>query len=108
MTITAAEYQFMVEKFPEFKSVTASEKTQSALFFAMWLQREASEVGEVFLNAIKLWAHPDTDDLAEELGDVLWFVSKLASMFGLSLEEIMEANIDKLENRHAISVSGPR
>lgn len=38
-------------------------------------------------------------ELAGELGDVLWYVSQVATELGLSLEEIAEKNIEKLYSR---------
>jgi NTP pyrophosphatase (non-canonical NTP hydrolase) len=37
--------------------------------------------------------------VAEELGDALWYVSNLASKFGLSLSEVAEANLLKVGDR---------
>lgn len=37
--------------------------------------------------------------VAEELGDILWYVSNLASKFGLSLSEVAEANLLKVGDR---------
>lgn len=39
------------------------------------------------------------DDMVKELGDVLWMTAELASVIGVSLDEIMARNIDKLEDR---------
>jgi NTP pyrophosphatase (non-canonical NTP hydrolase) len=39
------------------------------------------------------------DELAEELGDILWYVSNVAGKFGLSLDEIANANLAKVEDR---------
>ncbi len=39
------------------------------------------------------------EDLALELGDVLWYVSQLASELGLDLETLAQANLDKLASR---------
>lgn len=38
-------------------------------------------------------------EYALELGDVLWYVTRAAAMLGLSLEEIAELNLGKLERR---------
>jgi NTP pyrophosphatase (non-canonical NTP hydrolase) len=39
------------------------------------------------------------EDLALELGDVLWYVSQLASELGLGLDDVAQANLAKLEGR---------
>ena len=39
------------------------------------------------------------DQLAEELGDTLWYVATVATKFGLSLDEIASANLEKTKNR---------
>lgn len=38
-------------------------------------------------------------DIAKELGDILWYVSTCSSMLGLDLNDIAEANIEKLYSR---------
>jgi len=37
--------------------------------------------------------------LKSELGDVLWYLTQLASELGLSLEDIAITNLEKLKNR---------
>jgi NTP pyrophosphatase (non-canonical NTP hydrolase) len=39
-------------------------------------------------------------DLIGEMGDLLWFLAELADVHGLTLDEIAEANIDKLRRRY--------
>jgi NTP pyrophosphatase (non-canonical NTP hydrolase) len=46
------------------------------------------------------------DDLALELGDVLWYVAQLATELGLDLDAIAVANLDKLASRAARNVIG--
>ncbi len=40
-----------------------------------------------------------SERLAEELGDTLWYISTVATRFGLSLEEIAAANLKKVDER---------
>ena len=64
------------------------------------------EVGEI-CNKIKKIFRDDKGvistekrfQLSSELGDVLWYISNIASELGLSLENIAQDNIDKLESR---------
>jgi len=48
----------------------------------------------------------DRDDMAAELGDVLWYAAVLADFLGLSLGDIARRNIDKLADRQRRSVLG--
>lgn len=73
-----------------------------------------SEAGEV-AGKYKKFLRDDTDwgilqdDIAKELGDVMWYVDRIADEFGLSLTSILEANVAKLQARKAnntISGSG--
>lgn len=43
-------------------------------------------------------------DAKKELGDVLWMVAEIATNFGLTLGDIMSANLLKLEDRKARGV----
>ena len=45
-------------------------------------------------------------DLQLELGDVLWYVAQLSTELGLELEQIAQANLDKLASRAARNVIG--
>lgn len=42
--------------------------------------------------------------LQAELGDIMWFVSGLASVFGWSLEDVCKGNLDKLASRQRRNV----
>lgn len=41
----------------------------------------------------------DRNDLKEELGDVLWYLTQICTELGFTLEEVAEANLDKLFSR---------
>lgn len=65
----------------------------------------SGEVGEVVDILKKYLYHRngkplDIDKMRDELGDVLWYFSILLSTLGLTFEEVMQANISKLEKRH--------
>ncbi len=46
------------------------------------------------------------EDIAAELGDVLWYLSALATEFNLSLDVIAQMNLAKLESRRTRGVIG--
>ena len=39
------------------------------------------------------------EEVAEELGDILWYVANVADKFGLDLEEVAAANLTKVRDR---------
>ena len=67
------------------------------------LAGEAGEVSEKVKKIIRDHGGVVTDEkrieLAKELGDVLWYVSQLATEFQLSLESVASGNIEKLLSR---------
>lgn len=70
------------------------------LHAAMGLSTEAGE----FLDSMKkhlFYGKPlDKINLAEELGDLFWYCAIVADEFGISFEEVMERNIEKLKARY--------
>ena len=71
----------------------------------------AGEAGE-FANIVKkLTAHGHNISklqLADELGDVLWYLAEAASACNLTLEEIATQNIEKLKKRYPDGFSKER
>ena len=63
----------------------------------------AGEVGEL-CDHYKKYMHQghdiDYNHMAEEAGDVLWYLAEIADALGLTLEEIARRNIDKLRKRY--------
>lgn len=89
----------------------AGEGTSNALsYVALGLAGEAGEVANKVKKVIR-----DNDgqtnneiraDLAKEIGDVLWYLTRLADEIGYSLEYLAEGNLDKLRSRHERGVIG--
>lgn len=61
------------------------------------------ESGEA-IDIVKKWlaqGHElDKEKLAKELGDICWYLAETATALGLSLEDVMIANIEKLQKRY--------
>ncbi len=78
----------------------------------------ANEAGEFAGKVKKLYrdkggqlSDEDREALKSELGDVLWYLTQLCTNLGFTLEEVAEANLDKLfsrQERGAISGDGDR
>lgn len=66
---------------------------------------EAGEVQEKFKKILRdkqgVLSDVDRQEIAKELGDVLWYVSVLADMIGTNLTEVAVANNQKLADRQA-------
>ena len=58
----------------------------------------------VLINSVMGWmaqGHElDKEHLAKELGDVAWYMAEAATALDISLEDIFQANIDKLKMRY--------
>ena len=61
------------------------------------------ESGEA-IDIVKKWlaqGHElDREKLAKELGDIAWYLAETATALDLNLEDIFEANIEKLRKRY--------
>ena len=68
-------------------------------YCVMNLAAEAGEVAGIFAKARRDEKLIDKDNLCKELGDVCWQVAAVAHLSGLTLEEILEANLIKLAKR---------
>jgi len=73
----------------------------SILYPTLGLAGEAGEVAEKVKKIIRdnKSIIDERQDVAKELGDVLWYVAAVARDIGYSLEVIAEMNIEKLESR---------
>lgn len=87
------------------RSTAIYPKDQELTYCALGLGDEAGEVqGKVkkyirdgFLNV---------EDVIKELGDVAWYLTRIADHFDVSLEEVLERNMEKLSSRKARGVLG--
>lgn len=64
------------------------------------LAAEAGEVCGIFQKASYKNTPIDLTHLEEELGDVFFYATAIAAKHGLTVEQVMKANIQKLNKRH--------
>jgi len=83
---------------------------QALTYLSLGLASEAGEVCGKIKKAIRDnngIVNSDTRDaLLDELGDVLWYVARIADELGFNLEKIASDNIAKLESRKHRGVLG--
>lgn len=60
---------------------------------------EAGEVAEKVKKIFRDDTQLDTEQIKKELGDVLFYVTAVGGYFGLTLQQILEHNVEKLEDR---------
>jgi NTP pyrophosphatase (non-canonical NTP hydrolase) len=98
------DYQKKAHETADYRGMNEDDYT----YPVMGLAEEAGEVSGKFAKAVR-----DCDGkidgerllaIKKELGDVCWFVAEIATCLGLSMEDIMQANLDKLASRKARGV----
>ena len=68
--------------------------------FALGLVGETGEVVDDIKKRIFHGREVPMEHTAEELGDVLWYIANIATQCGLSLEDIITHNVEKLLARY--------
>lgn len=76
------------------------ESSDKQLYFSIGLAGETGEVCEVVKKAFRDSHVVDKEKLTKELGDVLWYLTNLATVCGITLSSIIDTNIQKLNERH--------
>lgn len=70
------------------------------LMGALGISGEAGEVADS-LKKMLFHGHPlDVSRVADELGDVMWYVVLLCDTLGLTLDEILVGNVEKRRTRY--------
>jgi len=91
------EYQEIIQK------TAIYPKEIGVMYCTLGLTGEAGEVAEKVKKLYRDNAGVVTEEfknsLKKEIGDVLWYCTALSSELGLTLEEVMEANYEKLTKR---------
>jgi NTP pyrophosphatase (non-canonical NTP hydrolase) len=81
---------------------TALVTARNASYLFNGLSGEVGEVCSLYAKVVRDGVSDHQrylDQLKKELGDVLWFVAGLSKLYGFTLKEVAEANIEKLKSR---------
>lgn len=97
--MTANEFQLKAHTFAAYDKADCPDYVYPALGLA----EEAGEVAGKYAKAIRdengHFSEERKQAIKKELGDVMWFVAELSTLLGITLEEVMTCNIEKLNSR---------
>lgn len=65
---------------------------------------EAGEVAEKVKKLIRDSSRFSNEEIMNELGDVVFYATALANIYGKGLQEVIQLNIEKLDDRQARGV----
>lgn len=60
----------------------------------------AGKIKKIFRDKGGTISEEERQALKSELGDVLWYLTQICTNLGLTLEDVAEANLDKLFSRY--------
>jgi NTP pyrophosphatase (non-canonical NTP hydrolase) len=93
-TRTTAEYPGCGEK-----------STMALAYCCLGLTGEAGEVADKVKKILRGDPKaPSVEDIAKELGDVLWYAARLSSELGVNLSWVVEQNVKKIMERKALGI----
>lgn len=102
--MTGREYQIAAMRTKNGK-LTPTEQLRNS---AYGLNGEAGEVIDL-LKKHEFQGHPlNPQDLADELGDILWYVALGCDALGVTMDYIMRRNIEKLQKRYPCGFEADR
>jgi len=81
---------------------TASSMTEKDMILngVLGLNGEAGEVAD-HIKKVRFQGHEmNKAHLADELGDILWYIAIMSEGLGFKLSDVMEMNVEKLKKRY--------
>lgn len=67
---------------------------------ALGLAGEAGEIVDIIKKVLYHSHELDTSALRQEVGDLLWYLTLLCETAGFTLDQAMQANVEKLRKRY--------
>lgn len=93
----AADYQLWTER------TAIYPKESSIIYTTIGLANEAGEVLGVVKKMMRDDGNVLTDEkrkkLIDEVGDVAWYMARVCTELGISMEDLFDVNVAKLEDR---------
>lgn len=99
VTMTFEEYQKQALS----TVLSTGDEFKDLLHFVLGLSGETGEVAEKFKKIIRdkngIISEEDKLELTKELGDVLWYIAVFSDALGVSLDTVVNQNVEKLNSR---------
>ena len=108
MTLQIDEYQELTGETEIYSSAAKAfetwpvedrEKMLMLMYCTGKLNGEAGEIAELVFKSFRGPVENFNAKIEKEFGDVLWYIARLTDLCGFSLEQVMQANLDKLKDR---------
>jgi len=78
-------------------------KDNNFIYPTLGLVGEAGEVAEKMKKVLRdndgVISEEKREEITKELGDVLWYIANLSKELNISLEDVAQKNIEKLQSR---------
>ncbi|KKR44899.1 MAG: hypothetical protein UT90_C0005G0017 [Parcubacteria group bacterium GW2011_GWA1_40_21] len=85
------------------KTALYPNKDNNFIYPVLGLCGESGEIAEKIKKVIRdeagVVSEQKKEEIKKELGDVLWYISQIATELGLSLDAVVKLNIEKLRSR---------
>lgn len=93
-----------LNQYQEKAKETATSTANSMTYLALGLNGESGEVAELVKKALRVGLKGQNietfrERCVDELGDVLWYVAVFADYFGVTLDEVAQRNLNKVNAR---------
>jgi len=107
-----------LENFGYYENFTDSDEVDWADLYSAWVEKkiltsgsdrlventlglvgEAGEVAEKIKKLIRDSSRFQNEEIMKELGDVVFYATALANIYGRGLQEVLQLNIEKLDDR---------
>ena len=81
---------------------TSLEKEQNISNMIFGILGEGGEIADHLKKHFYQGHSLDVKHLEEEIGDLMWYIVNLATIYDLSMETILDKNIEKLHKRYKV------
>lgn len=67
---------------------------------SLGLSGEVGELNDMIKKSIFHGHSLDIGEVQKEIGDICWYIAMMCESFGLSMDQVMQQNIEKLKKRY--------